>query len=504
MTCSMPAVITSATGTSTWAWLGGEVSWAYDLTRLPPYCDEVDVGIRSRLADLAEAHYLEAVLSSAPDITVEFRWWAAPGAEEVRFAVLARCRSAPDDSAGTVETVAAALAAGPPHLHLEPLTDEDQLRWWLWPLGDQPLPAAWELRRVLDRAWSTDGTGWWEAFPAIDLPAAGRALVPSAMFHSASPVVVSTCLRRVPGLDAHDQWLAEKETYFRHLAEDREFPQGGTRIVHRAPSFARRAAEDLARCQAEATAVRFVYRTTIASTGAADASAVRDAALLGFRRHGTQTDGSSSLEAVAVTPGDVAGNLRRLDESSVGPPDRSARAPLAFGVSTLNGWEAVRLAMLPRAVDGPAIPFPCDTVHAGRAQPIEPGAVFLSYASAASSRLEVVRRQLLHAGFPLWWDTAAMNAGYDVTAQLDKALEAASCVVVVVTADALRSSWVRDYELRRAVQLGRPVFEVLFDGQRPLRPDRVAVVVRSWPVHRGNPDLARLTEQVALHAARRP
>lgn len=69
--------------------------------------------------------------------------------------------------------------------------------------------------------------------------------------------------------------------------------------------------------------------------------------------------------------------------------------------------------------------------------------LFLSYARTDRAEVEPLAEALMSAGFDVWWD-AAIEGGHSFSAEIERQLEAADAVLVVWSADAVRSNWVLD------------------------------------------------------------
>lgn len=69
--------------------------------------------------------------------------------------------------------------------------------------------------------------------------------------------------------------------------------------------------------------------------------------------------------------------------------------------------------------------------------------VFLSYARADQSRVEIVAAALEDAGYSLWWDKH-LQGGHQFSEDIEAALADAKAVLVFWSTEAIKSEWVRD------------------------------------------------------------
>jgi hypothetical protein len=89
------------------------------------------------------------------------------------------------------------------------------------------------------------------------------------------------------------------------------------------------------------------------------------------------------------------------------------------------------------------------------------GAVFISYSRRDYYFAESLSYHLDAAGFTTWIDTRRLSAGANWAEQIDTALDAASCVVVVISPDGVASPAVR-VEYQRALARGTRVILAVF------------------------------------------
>lgn len=91
--------------------------------------------------------------------------------------------------------------------------------------------------------------------------------------------------------------------------------------------------------------------------------------------------------------------------------------------------------------------------------------LFISYARTDYYFAESLAFQLMHRGLISWLDAKDLEPGADWSEQLDAALDAAQCLLLVVSPDSLASRNVRK-EWQRAQQQGKRIIAVLFRKQR--------------------------------------
>ncbi len=86
--------------------------------------------------------------------------------------------------------------------------------------------------------------------------------------------------------------------------------------------------------------------------------------------------------------------------------------------------------------------------------------IFISYARADAAFAARLKQRIEAAGLPCWMDTSAIAAGETWTEQIEAGIQAARCVLVVVSKASTASSWVRR-EILYAQQLGRRIVPVM-------------------------------------------
>ena len=119
--------------------------------------------------------------------------------------------------------------------------------------------------------------------------------------------------------------------------------------------------------------------------------------------------------------------------------------------------------------------------------------VFLSYASEDRARARVLAEGLEKCGLSVWWDRKTLP-GESYSDIIKRELDAASCVVVLWSAAAVRSEWV-EIEAARAKQRQALVPALLDDvaGELPLEFSRMqAASLVGWQGDRSNPEFQNL------------
>jgi TolB-like protein len=114
--------------------------------------------------------------------------------------------------------------------------------------------------------------------------------------------------------------------------------------------------------------------------------------------------------------------------------------------------------------------------------------IFLSYASEDRERARSLVGELERQGWSVWWDRS-MHAGPRFDDEIEKALDAARCVVVLWSAHAIRSDWVRN-EANEGLKRGILVPAALDASTPPLafRHNQTAQLHR-WPASPGDLDI---------------
>jgi hypothetical protein len=122
--------------------------------------------------------------------------------------------------------------------------------------------------------------------------------------------------------------------------------------------------------------------------------------------------------------------------------------------------------------------------------------IVLSYAREDRQHAESLSRALQDAGWSVWWDREILP-GVSYEQIIEAELSAARCVVVLWSASARQSNWVRD---EATVALGRNVLvSVLLDESAPplgFRQQQTASLAH-WDGSTINPEFALLTQGIA-------
>jgi hypothetical protein len=121
--------------------------------------------------------------------------------------------------------------------------------------------------------------------------------------------------------------------------------------------------------------------------------------------------------------------------------------------------------------------------------------VFLSYATEDRGRLGPIVAALESRGWTVWWDrTIAPGLSFD--REIERALNAAKCVVVLWSASSVESDWVK---IEAAEAAGRRVLvpAMIDEVVIPLEFRRIqAARLVGWSGEEGNQELERLLDAV--------
>src|ERR1700694_3428245 len=90
--------------------------------------------------------------------------------------------------------------------------------------------------------------------------------------------------------------------------------------------------------------------------------------------------------------------------------------------------------------------------------------VFISYAREDQAAAELIANRLRKAGVSVFVDEASLVAGGNWSAQLGRAMQDASAVVVLLSANSRKRTWV-DSEVQSALESKKLVVPVLLDAQ---------------------------------------
>ena len=123
--------------------------------------------------------------------------------------------------------------------------------------------------------------------------------------------------------------------------------------------------------------------------------------------------------------------------------------------------------------------------------------VFISYSRINRDRAAAIKTFVESCGWTVWWDEN-LYAGDPFTAEIQRALDEAGCLVVLWSADSVESDWVL-HEANRAVRSGRLVSTTLDKTTLPGPFDmRQALDLSSWDGSADSPDLEPLRRSVAF------
>ncbi|MBK8022107.1 MAG: TIR domain-containing protein [Chloroflexi bacterium] len=91
--------------------------------------------------------------------------------------------------------------------------------------------------------------------------------------------------------------------------------------------------------------------------------------------------------------------------------------------------------------------------------------VFISYKHENDSFIKALKERIQGAGFDVWIDRDLLRAGEDWRQEIDNAIKASFCVVVVMSPGAFESQYVT-YEWAYALGIGLRVLPVMVDGTK--------------------------------------
>jgi TolB-like protein len=123
--------------------------------------------------------------------------------------------------------------------------------------------------------------------------------------------------------------------------------------------------------------------------------------------------------------------------------------------------------------------------------------IFVSYASEDRDRIRPLVEEFQRHGWSVWWDRA-LHAGPRFDDEIEKALDAARCVVVVWSVHSVRSDWVRN-EASEGLSRGILVPAVIDAVGLPLafRHNQTAQLLH-WPASTGDLDVLLTGVEVVL------
>ena len=104
---------------------------------------------------------------------------------------------------------------------------------------------------------------------------------------------------------------------------------------------------------------------------------------------------------------------------------------------------------------------------------------FISYASADAEKAEAICRQLERAGFRCWIAPRDVRPGKIYLEEIICGIEASRCLVLVLSKNSNKSSFVRD-EVERAYSKGKPLFPVRIEDVLPSRSLELLVSTAHW------------------------
>ena len=129
--------------------------------------------------------------------------------------------------------------------------------------------------------------------------------------------------------------------------------------------------------------------------------------------------------------------------------------------------------------------------------------IFLSYARASHRSAKLIASKLRAGGFSVWFDEQ-LPAHRTYSDVIEEQLEAAKAVVVLWSAEAVRSQWVRS-EANRARESGRLVQVRLDDARLPMPFDQIQCAdLSDWSGARGAPGWRTVEDSVRALAGSEP
>ncbi len=110
--------------------------------------------------------------------------------------------------------------------------------------------------------------------------------------------------------------------------------------------------------------------------------------------------------------------------------------------------------------------------------------IFVSYASEDLERVKPLVAALEEGGWSVWWDRELV-AGPSYDEKIEEALDSSRCVVVVWSANSIRSTWVRTEANEGLIR--NVLVPLLIDDVRPPLAFRIAQTAKmiGWPEHEG-------------------
>src|SRR5215204_4052683 len=133
----------------------------------------------------------------------------------------------------------------------------------------------------------------------------------------------------------------------------------------------------------------------------------------------------------------------------------------------------------------------------------EPVTLFLSYAHGDKAQARKIAQALEHAGYTVWWD-ALIEGGAAYSRSISSALETADAIIVLWSATAVESDWVRD-EAAKGRERQR-LIPLSLDGARPpLGFGQYQVIdFRNWRGSQDSKEFDQLERAIAAAVGKQP
>jgi hypothetical protein len=127
--------------------------------------------------------------------------------------------------------------------------------------------------------------------------------------------------------------------------------------------------------------------------------------------------------------------------------------------------------------------------------------VYISYSRQESRRAQQLARALETAGFSVWWDRQ-ISAGATWASSIEQALAEARCVVVMWSANSVKSDWVID-EAAYAREEGKLIPVVVDNVEPPLAFRRYQTLpLTEWTGEVKDTELQRLIHAISERIGR--
>ena len=104
---------------------------------------------------------------------------------------------------------------------------------------------------------------------------------------------------------------------------------------------------------------------------------------------------------------------------------------------------------------------------------------FISHASVDVVKAQAVCQELEHAGIPCWIAPRDLRAGRNYPEQIIDGIEAAQCLILILSQASNKSRAVRD-EVERAWSKGKPLYPIRIDDTLPSRSLELLISSSHW------------------------